>query len=248
MHCRSCGGGLPEDASFCPRCGAPQAGAPKSNLVGKAGDAGASVEEVANKPLTTVIDRDPADRLIKGVVPWIAGSIFVALLLIMIGSPGSPAKEADRLSSANTTSEAASDASRNLTDAEAEMNSLDAAPAAPALEEAAKEEDIGPSLSAAQMNARRSAQQYLEMTGFSREGLIQQLSSEYGGGYSREDAEAAVDSMDVDWNENAARSARQYLEMTGFSCNKLIEQLSSDYGSKYTIEEATYGAGAAGAC
>lgn len=110
-------------------------------------------------------------------------------------------------------------------------------------EEAAQETLTGP-----QRNAVRSAQQYLEMTGFSRDGLIQQLSSEAGDGYSVADATAAVDSLSVDWNENAAKSARQYLGMTGFSCNGLIEQLSSSAGDKYTVDQATYGARQAGAC
>jgi hypothetical protein len=104
------------------------------------------------------------------------------------------------------------------------------------------------SLTPAQRNAVRSAEQYLRMTGFSRAGLIEQLSSDAGEGYSVSDATAAVDSLDVDWNENAARSAKQYLEMTGFSCKGLIEQLSSSAGEKYTEEQATYGARAAGAC
>lgn len=103
-------------------------------------------------------------------------------------------------------------------------------------------------LTAAQKNAVRSAEQYLSMTGFSRDGLIQQLSSEAGDGYSVSDATAAVDSLSVDWNENAAKSARQYLSMSGFSCNGLIEQLSSSAGDKYTVEQATYGARQAGAC
>lgn len=86
------------------------------------------------------------------------------------------------------------------------------------------------------------------MTGFSRDGLIEQLSSPYGDGYSVSDATAAVDSLSVDWNAQAVRSAEQYLQMTGFSCSGLIEQLSSEYGSKYTIDQATYGAKQAGAC
>ena len=97
-------------------------------------------------------------------------------------------------------------------------------------------------------NAIRSAESYLAMTGFSRDGLIEQLSSSYGDGYSISDATTAVDSLSVDWNAQAVRSAEQYLEMTGFSCSGLIEQLSSDYGSKYTIDQATYGAKQAGAC
>jgi hypothetical protein len=86
------------------------------------------------------------------------------------------------------------------------------------------------------------------MTGFSRAGLIEQLSSDAGEGYSVEDATAAVDSLDVDWNENAAKSARKYLEMTGFSCQGLIEQLSSSAGEDYTLEQARFGAREAGAC
>ncbi|WP_313044884.1 Ltp family lipoprotein [Brevundimonas sp.] len=105
-----------------------------------------------------------------------------------------------------------------------------------------------PKLTGPQKNAVRSARQYLSMTGFSRDGLIAQLSSEFGDGYQVADATAAVDSLDVDWNENAARSARQYLNMTGFSCNGLVEQLSSDAGDKYTQSQARYGAQAAGAC
>lgn len=114
--------------------------------------------------------------------------------------------------------------------------------------ESAREEPLGNLLTGPQANAVRSAQQYLSMSGFSRAGLIEQLSSEYGDGYSVTDATAAVDSLNVDWNDNAVKSARQYLDMTGFSCNGLVEQLSSNAGDKYTTSQATYGAQQAGAC
>lgn len=107
---------------------------------------------------------------------------------------------------------------------------------------------IESNLTGPQRNAARSASSYLSMTGFSRDGLIDQLSSDAGEGYSVADATAAVDSLDVDWSENAARSAKEYLDMTGFSCKGLIEQLSSSAGSQYTLEQATYGARSAGAC
>lgn len=103
-------------------------------------------------------------------------------------------------------------------------------------------------LTGPQRNAVRSAESYLSFTGFSRAGLIAQLSSPYGDDYSVADATAAVDSLSVDWNAQAVRSANQYLEMMGFSCNGLIRQLSSDAGDKYTESEATYGAQQAGAC
>lgn len=104
------------------------------------------------------------------------------------------------------------------------------------------------SLTAQQKNAVRSAQQYLSMTGFSRAGLIQQLSSDYGDGYKVADATVAVDSLNVDWDKQAVRSAKQYLQMQGFSCRGLIQQLSSSAGDKYTKSQATYGAKQAGAC
>ena len=113
-------------------------------------------------------------------------------------------------------------------------------------EEAAPEELV--KLTGPQKNAVRSAKQYLSISGFSRDGLIQQLSSSAGDGYDEADATAAVDSLDVDWNENAVKSAKQYLSISGFSCDGLIRQLSSSAGDKYTVSQATYGARQAGAC
>ena len=104
------------------------------------------------------------------------------------------------------------------------------------------------SLTAPQNNAVRSARQYLGMQGFSRNGLIRQLSSDAGEGYEIADATVAVDSLNVDWNQQAARSAQQYLSMQGFSCKGLIQQLSSSAGEGYTAAQATFGAKQAGAC
>ena len=103
-------------------------------------------------------------------------------------------------------------------------------------------------LTGPQNNAVRSAKQYLRLKGFSRQGLIQQLSSDAGSGYKITDATVAVDSLDIDWNEQAARSAKQYLKLMGFSCKGLVQQLSSDAGDGYTVNQANYGAKQAGAC
>lgn len=104
------------------------------------------------------------------------------------------------------------------------------------------------SLTGPQRNAVRSAQSYLSFAPFSRDGLIEQLSSPYGDNYDRADATAAVDSLTVDWNAQAVRAAQQYLSMMGFSCRGLIEQLSSPHGDRYTNSQATHGAQQAGAC
>ena len=101
-----------------------------------------------------------------------------------------------------------------------------------------------------QEQAIKSAKSYLEYTAFSRQGLIDQLSSEYGEKFPVEDATYAVDYLEstgqVDWNEQAARSAAQYLEHSSFSRQGLIDQLSSEYGEKFTVEQAEYGVTKAG--
>ena len=63
-------------------------------------------------------------------------------------------------------------------------------------------------------NALRSANDYLSFMAFSKKGLIEQLKYE---GYSTEAATNAVNSLDVDWNEQAAKSAEHYLSFMSFS-------------------------------
>ena len=104
------------------------------------------------------------------------------------------------------------------------------------------------SLTGPQKNAVRAAQSYLSISAFSRDGLIEQLSSQAGNGFNINDATKAVDSMNVDWNQEAVKSAKQYLQMMGFSCNGLVQQLSSRAGAKFTQQQATFGAQRAGAC
>ena len=89
-------------------------------------------------------------------------------------------------------------------------------------------EPAEPEVTAGQENARRSAEQYLETSPFSRKGLIQQLSSDAGEGYSKAEAIYAVNHIDVDWNEQAAKAAKNYLDISPFSRQGLIEQLESD--------------------
>ncbi|WP_298584289.1 Ltp family lipoprotein [uncultured Kocuria sp.] len=92
------------------------------------------------------------------------------------------------------------------------------------------------SMTVAQQNAVRSAESYIDFSGFSRTGLIEQLEFE---GYSNADATMAVDSLDIDYNEQAAKSAQSYLDVSGFSRSGLIEQLMFE---GYTAEQAAYGA------
>ena len=103
-----------------------------------------------------------------------------------------------------------------------------------------------PSYTVSQNNAIRSAKTYLRMKGFSKAGLIKQLTSSYGDGFPKDDAVFAVNHIDVDWNEQACRAARSYLQMKGFSHAGLVRQLESDYGDGFTHAQAEYAAKKAG--
>jgi len=91
-----------------------------------------------------------------------------------------------------------------------------------------------------QRNAVRSAKTYLNYSGFSYDGLVDQLEYEQ---FSHVDAVYGVDNCGADWNEQAAKSAQTYMEYSAFSRGSLIEQLKYD---KFTQTQAEYGANAVG--
>ncbi|EJB8489879.1 Ltp family lipoprotein [Acinetobacter baumannii] len=199
----------------------------------------------------------------KKLLMWL-GIIFLALIIIGIFAGGAEknnqttsgekaplsAEAKEAIAAASEATEAARVA-QEAVDAAAKETEI-ASPEA-AFQEAQAAAEAAPTntsrrFTASQLNAIRTANSYLEYQAFSRKGLINQLSSDYGEGYNVKDATVAVDSLDVDWKEQAAKAAAQYLEQQGFSCKGLINQLASDYGEKFTLEQAKYGAVQAGAC
>jgi hypothetical protein len=103
-----------------------------------------------------------------------------------------------------------------------------------------------PKLTSGQENALSAAENYLSFAPFSRDGLIRQLSSDYGDGYSAADATYAADHVKVDYKEQAAKAAKNYLDISPFSRSGMITQLTSSAGDQYTQEQAEYGATKAG--
>ena len=89
-------------------------------------------------------------------------------------------------------------------------------------------------------NAYESAKDYIDFMAFSRSGLIKQLTLE---GYDTDIATEAVDSLNVNWNEQAAKSAKEYLEFTSLSKAALLNQLKVE---GFTDEQAEYGVKAVG--
>lgn len=84
------------------------------------------------------------------------------------------------------------------------------------------------------------ADTYANILYMSKQGVYDQLVSEYGGQFSAEAAQYAIDNIQADWNANALEKAKQYQDRLHMSPEAIRDQLTSEYGEKFTQEEADY--------
>lgn len=89
-------------------------------------------------------------------------------------------------------------------------------------------------------NALTKAGQYSDMMHMSKQGIYDQLTSEYGEQFSPEAAQYAVDNLQADYKANALEKAKSYQETMAMSPAAIYDQLISEYGEKFTPEEAQY--------
>ncbi|AKK10725.1 Ltp family lipoprotein [Corynebacterium uterequi] len=89
-------------------------------------------------------------------------------------------------------------------------------------------------------NALRQADVYANTMHMSYAGIYDQLTSEYGGQFSAEAAQYAVDNVETDWNANALEKAKTYVEDMAMSPAAVYDQLVSEYGEQFTPEQAQY--------
>ncbi len=90
-------------------------------------------------------------------------------------------------------------------------------------------------------NALKKAKTYSDTMSMSKKvGLYDQLTSEYGEKFTAEEAQYAVDNLDVNWKENALKKQKVYQETMAMSPSAIYDQLVSEYGEKFTEEEAQY--------
>ncbi|PLS25900.1 prophage Lp1 protein 5 [Bifidobacterium imperatoris] len=89
-------------------------------------------------------------------------------------------------------------------------------------------------------SALRQADAYANTMHMSKAGVYDQLTSEYGGKFSAEAAQYAVDNVKTDWNANALAKAKTYQETMAMSPEAIRDQLTSQAGEKFTPEEANY--------
>ncbi|MGW9405718.1 Ltp family lipoprotein [Arthrobacter sp. NPDC055585] len=103
-------------------------------------------------------------------------------------------------------------------------------------ESPAAEEPVPPEY----QSALRQAETYANTLQLSKLGVYDQLVSEYGGQFSPEAAQYAVDNVKADWNQNALESAKSYQDTMAMSPSAIYDQLVSEFGGKFTPEEADY--------
>lgn len=161
----------------------------------------------------------------SGKLKW----IIVAVILIGIISStagGGDSTEATQKSDStktedsNTSNENTSDDTKQI-DAEESEN---------------KEPDIPMEFKSALIQA----ESYSDIMHMSKQGIYDQLVSEYGGQFSEEAAQYAIDNLQADYKANALEQAKQYQETMAMSPEAIRDQLTSEYGGQFTQEEADY--------
>ena len=238
-RCEDCGRDVSTEAVACPNCGRP---------ISATSAATTAADQSSPKPEpATARAPFPPPQPVAGAQPstpkkqnWfrrhkILTAVLAFVLLIVIIA-------------------AASGGSSNKNAADGNNSAVTNTPTTPAspptTAPASKPANPKPSLTGPQQQAIESAQSYLsEGSGFSRSGLIGQLSSSYGEGFPKAVAVFAVNHLNVDWNQQAVLSAKGYKATGGgYSCSGMIDQLSSSYGEGFIHAQAVYGAHKAGVC
>ena len=89
-------------------------------------------------------------------------------------------------------------------------------------------------------SALSKAESYSDNMHMSKQGIYDQLVSEYGEKFSKEAADYAMENISADWNKNALKKAESYSDSMHMSKKGIYDQLTSDAGEKFTAEEAQY--------
>ena len=97
-----------------------------------------------------------------------------------------------------------------------------------------------PDVPAEYKSALNQAGSYANNLHMSKQGVYDQLVSSYGGRFSAEAAQYAIDNVKADWNANALAKAKDYQKTMSLSPAAIHDQLTSSAGEKFTQAEADY--------
>lgn len=97
-----------------------------------------------------------------------------------------------------------------------------------------------PKVPAEYTSALAQADSYANTMHMSKQGVYDQLTSEYGGQFSAEAGKYAIEHVKADWKANALAKAKDYQKQQSLSPEAIRDQLSSEHGEKFTQAEADY--------
>lgn len=97
-----------------------------------------------------------------------------------------------------------------------------------------------PAVPAEYKSALTKAEQYSNTMHMSKQGIYDQLTSDYGEKFSKDAAQYAVDNLKADYNANALVKAKEYQKTMSMSPAAIHDQLTSAAGEKFTKAEADY--------
>ena len=226
--CEDCGHQVSTEAAACPSCGRPVNAAPAPTPTGVQ-----PPPPILPPPQQPAAPAQPTTPKKKN---WFRRHpiLTVILAVIVLGIIGAAASNGNKKNGSGSSG--------------ASANNPSAAASTPITPPASTSTPPASNMTVAQQQAVESAKTYLAMgSGFSRAGLIQQLSSSAGEGFPEAVAIFAVDHLHVNWNEQAVESAKGYMSsIGGFSRAGLIQQLSSSAGAGFTYAQAVYAANKVG--
>lgn len=105
---------------------------------------------------------------------------------------------------------------------------------------AAAQEAKQPDVPAEYKSALAQAKTYSSSLHLSKQGVYDQLVSEYGGKFTAPAAQYAIDNVQADWNANALAQGKTYQNDLHLSPAGVRDQLVSENGGKFTASEADY--------
>lgn len=183
-------------------------------------------------------------RFFKGVEPTrkkvgLVFGISTVVFMLLTGITGGKAAN-------DTTTQQATNSTPTPTETTATTSSTPTsttptpAPAATATATPAPTPTPTPVVSAEYKSALSQAGSYASTMHMSKQGVYDQLVSQYGGKFSAAAAQYAIDNVQADWNANALAKAKDYQDTMHLSPSAIHDQLTSASGEKFTKAEADY--------
>lgn len=241
MTCPKCGANIPTGSTSCGSCGArfrtevcPNCG---RNILAGSTECMYCHKKIkrpqnAAPGIPQSGGKAPKKNKPKGAFRWT--TIVIAILFFVLGygigfasnNNASPvkSKEPDK-----TTTQSSSKADDELIESSAAED-----------EKEKEKKTSSPDVPKEYINALKKAQSYSDNMAMSKQGIYDQLTSEYGENFPAEAAQYAIDHIDVDFKENALKKAKSYYEDMSMSKEAVRDQLISEYGEQFTEEEADY--------